>query len=150
MKVMEAVNYQDMNRKAANIISAQVILFPKSVLSLATGSTPIGIYKQLIEWYWKGDLDFSKISSVNLDEYCGIAPENPQSYHYYMEHNFFGQINEKQENIFVPDGIAENIETEYMRYDHLISKQAELIYSFWALETQAILVSINRMRVLTK
>lgn len=121
LKVIEATDYQDMSRKAANIISAQVILSPRSVLGLATGSTPLGTYKQLIEWYRKGDLNFSEVKSVNLDEYCGLAPENPQSYHYYMSQNFFNRIDIAQENTFVPNGLAENPEEECARYDRLIS-----------------------------
>ena len=68
MKIIRTKDYQDMSRKAANIISAQMILKDDSVLGLATGSTPIGIYDQLVDWYKKGDLDFSKITTVNLDE----------------------------------------------------------------------------------
>jgi glucosamine-6-phosphate deaminase len=120
MKILEATDYQGMSRKAANIISAQVILFPRSVLGLATGSTPLGIYKQLIEWYRKGDLDFSEISTVNLDEYCGLSPENPQSYHYYMEHNFFKHVNIRPEKTFIPNGLAEDINEECKKYDKLI------------------------------
>ena len=67
MRIIKATDYKDMSRKAANIISAQIIMKPDSVLGLATGSTPIGLYEQLVEWYNKGDLDFSKISTVNLD-----------------------------------------------------------------------------------
>lgn len=122
MKVIEATDYQDMSRKTANIISAQVILFPRSVLGLATGSTPLGTYRQLIEWYRKGDVDFNEIRSVNLDEYCGISPENPQSYHYYMNYNFFARINIRSENTFVPNGLAENIDAECVRYDRLITE----------------------------
>lgn len=122
MKIIEAADYQDMSRKAANIISAQVILFPRSVLGLATGSTPLGTYKQLIEWYQKGDVDFSEIRSVNLDEYCGLSPENPQSYHYYMNHNFFARINIPSGKTFVPNGLAENIDAECARYDRLITE----------------------------
>ena len=66
-------DYQDVSRKAANIMSAQIIMKPNAVLGLATGSTPVGLYKQLIEWYNKGDLDFSQITSVNLDEYKGLS-----------------------------------------------------------------------------
>ena len=73
-----------MSRKAANIVSAQVILKPATVLGLATGSTPQGTYKQLIKWYEKGDLDFASVSSFNLDEYRGLSDDNPQSYHYFM------------------------------------------------------------------
>ena len=69
MRVYRAKDYKDMSRKAANIISAQIILKPNSVLGLATGSTPIGTYSQLVDWYKKGDLDFSEVTSVNLDEY---------------------------------------------------------------------------------
>lgn len=111
-----------MSRKAANIISAQVILFPRSVLGLATGSTPLGVYRQLIEWYRKGDIDFSETRSVNLDEYCGLTPESDQSYHFYMKENFFRHINIKPENTHVPNGLAENINAECERYDRLITE----------------------------
>ena len=69
MRIYRAKDYHDMSRKAANIISAQVIMKPNCVLGLATGSSPIGAYKQLIEWYHKGDIDFSEVRPVNLDEY---------------------------------------------------------------------------------
>ncbi len=120
MKIVEATDYKDMSRKAANVISAQVILFPRSVLGLATGSTPLGIYRQLIDWYRKGDVDFSEASSVNLDEYCKLSPENPQSYHYYMKENFFRHININPKKTFVPNGLAEDIDAECRRYDKLI------------------------------
>lgn len=89
MRYFETDTYYQMSRKAANLISAQVITKPDSVLGLATGSTPVGIYKQLIEWYEKGDLDFSETTSVNLDEYLGLDQSHPQSYRYFMQHNFF-------------------------------------------------------------
>lgn len=89
MKIIRTKDYQDMSRKAANIISAQMILKDDSVLGLATGSTPIGIYDQLVDWYKKGDLDFSKITTVNLDEYKGLPKENDQSYWYFMNKNLF-------------------------------------------------------------
>ena len=80
MKIYKAKDYKDMSRKAANIISAQVIMKPNCVLGLATGSTPIGTYDQLVEWYNKGDLDFSEVTTVNLDEYKGLPRTNDQSY----------------------------------------------------------------------
>ena len=83
-KIVRARDYQDMSRKAANIISAQVILKPDCVLGLATGDTPIGTYKQLIEWNKKGDCDFAHVSTYNLDEYRGLSHDDPQSYHYFM------------------------------------------------------------------
>ena len=79
MQIYKATDYKDMSRKAANIISAQVIMKPNCVLGLATGSTPIGTYQQLIEWYKKGDLDFSDVTTVNLDEYKGLPRTNDQS-----------------------------------------------------------------------
>jgi glucosamine-6-phosphate deaminase len=121
MKIIKAPDYQSMSRKAANIISAQVILNQNSILGLATGSTPLGVYKQLIEWFQKGDIDFSKVHSVNLDEYVGLAPEHNQSYHYYMKDNFFNHINIKLENTNVPNGLAEDIDSECARYDKLIA-----------------------------
>jgi glucosamine-6-phosphate deaminase len=93
MRIIEAVDYKDMSRKAANIISAQVILTPESVLGLATGSTPMGTYQQLIEWNHKGDCDLSHVRTYNLDEYRGLAYDNPQSYHYFMQQHFFSKIN---------------------------------------------------------
>ena len=120
MKIIEAADYNTLSRKAANIISAQVILFPRSVLGLATGSTPVGIYHQLIDWYQKGDLDFSEVTTVNLDEYCGLLPEHPQSYHTYMKENFFSQVNLNPEKTFLPNGLADDIDAECRRYDKLI------------------------------
>ena len=76
MKIICAKDYSDLSRKAANIISAQVILKPESVLGLATGSSPLGVYRQLILWYEKGDLDFAEATSVNLDEYRGLSANN--------------------------------------------------------------------------
>lgn len=108
MNVIKAKDYQDMSRKAANIISAQVIMKPDCVLGLATGSTPLGTYAQLVDWYKKGDLDFSRVSSVNLDEYRGLTHDNNQSYYYFMHKNFFQHINIREEATFVPDGTEEN------------------------------------------
>ena len=121
MKIIHATDYDDMSRKAANIISAQVILYPDSVLGLATGSTPLGVYRQLADWYRKGDIDFSKVRSVNLDEYVGLAPDHDQSYHYYMQENFFRHVNIKPENTNVPNGLAKDTDAECARYDRLIS-----------------------------
>jgi glucosamine-6-phosphate deaminase len=120
MKIIEASSYEDLSRKAANILSAQVILKSNSTLGLATGSTPIGTYRQLIEWYQKGDLDFSMVTTINLDEYCGLSPENDQSYRYFMNHNFFDHINIRKENTHVPNGMAMDLTEECKRYDSLI------------------------------
>lgn len=122
MRVIEAKDYTDLSRKAANVISAQVILKPHAILGLATGSTPIGMYKQLIEWYQKGDIDFSAVKSINLDEYVGLTGDNKQSYRYFMNENLFRHINIHLENTYVPDGMAADMEEECRRYDALINE----------------------------
>lgn len=120
MKLYKAKDYADMSRKAANILSAQVIMKPNCVLGLATGSTPEGVYRQLVEWYNKGDLDFSEVVSVNLDEYQGLTKENDQSYYYFMNHHFFSHVNIKEENTYLPNGMAKDAEAECNRYNEVI------------------------------
>lgn len=121
MKIISAPTYDAMSRKAAQILAAQVITKPDCVLGLATGSTPIGTYKQLIEWYQNGDLDFSQVHSVNLDEYCGLAPSHDQSYRYFMQTNLFDHINIKPENTNVPNGLAEDLDAECARYEQIMA-----------------------------
>ena len=122
MRVYVAENYTDMSRKAANILSAQVILKPDTVLGLATGSSPVGTYQQLIAWYQKGDLDFAQVRTVNLDEYAGLAPDHEQSYRHFMQENFFDHINILQENTNVPNGLAPDLEAECQRYNQVIQR----------------------------
>ena len=120
MKIIRTKDYRDMSRKAANIISAQMILKDDSVLGLATGSTPIGTYDQLVDWYKKGDLDFSQITTVNLDEYKGLPKENDQSYWYFMNKNLFSRVNIRPDYHFLPDGMNLDSENECERYEKLI------------------------------
>jgi glucosamine-6-phosphate deaminase len=120
MKIVKASDYKDMSRKAANILSAQVIMKPNAVLGLATGSTPLGIYQQLIEWYHKGDIDFSEVTTINLDEYKGLSENHQQSYRYFMNTNLFDHININKEKTFVPDGSNPNIEMVCKNYDTII------------------------------
>ncbi len=120
MRIIEASDYKDMSRKAANIISAQMILKPDCVLGLATGSTPVGLYEQLVDWYKKGDLDFSGISTVNLDEYKGLNRENDQSYYYFMHDHLFNHVNVRPECTNVPNGMEPDSEKECRRYEELI------------------------------
>lgn len=122
MKIYKAADYKDMSRKAANIISAQVIMKPNCVLGLATGSSPIGIYQQLIDWYQKGDLDFRDVKSVNLDEYKGLDKNNEQSYYYFMYHNFFQHININPDNTYIPDGTEPDSARECARYNQVIEQ----------------------------
>lgn len=121
MKILRAKDYADMSRKAANIISAQVILKPDCVLGLATGTTPIGTYKQLIDWYKKGDLDFAQVSTYNLDEYRGLTHEDPQSYHYFMRENLFDHVNIDHANTHVPDGANPDATAACSQYDRIVA-----------------------------
>ena len=120
MKIYKAKDYKDMSRKAANIIAAQVIMKPNCVLGLATGSTPIGTYAQLVEWYNKGDLDFSEVTTVNLDEYKGLPRTNDQSYYYFMHQHLFDRVNIDPERTNVPNGMEPDAEKECGRYEELI------------------------------
>ena len=109
-----------MSRKAANIISAQIIMKPDCVLGLATGSTPIGTYEKLVKRYKKGDLDFSQVRTVNLDEYKGLTRDNDQSYYYFMHEHLFNHVNIPEESTNVPDGTASDGDSECVRYEALI------------------------------
>ena len=122
MKFITVDTYEKLSRQAANIISAQVIIKPDCVLGLATGSSPLGTYKQLINWYNKGDIDFSGVTSVNLDEYVGLDASSDQSYRYFMNKNFFEHINIDIKNTFVPNGCAEDLEKEGLEYDKHIEE----------------------------
>lgn len=121
MKIIKTKDYEQMSRVTANILSAQVIMKPKCILGLATGSTPIGAYQQLIAWYQKGDIDFSEVTSINLDEYKGLSPENDQSYRYFMNTNLFDHINIKKENTYVPDGLEPDADKACSRYNQIIA-----------------------------
>lgn len=122
MKIIAISDYEGMSREAANIISTQVMQFPNSVLGLATGRTPLGIYRYLIDRYQRENVDYSKISTVNLDEYCGLPSNNEQSYHYYMYSNFFDHVNIPKENINIPNGIVEDVDSECIRYEKRITE----------------------------
>lgn len=120
LKIVKARDYQDMSRKAANIISAQIILKNNCVLGLATGSTPIGTYDTLTHWYQKGDLDFSLVQTVNLDEYAGLDGNHDQSYRYFMNKNLFDRVNIDKKNTHLPNGNALDAQAECQRYHAVI------------------------------
>ena len=121
MRVYIGKNYDEMSRIAANVLSAQVTMKPDCVLGLATGSTPIGTYKVLIERCANGDLDFSQVKSINLDEYVGLSGEHDQSYRYFMNNNLFNHINIDKANTNVPNGLAEDVDAECQRYNDVIN-----------------------------
>lgn len=120
MKYIEVSNYNELSRKAAAIIAAEVISNPECVLGLATGSSPLGTYDCLAKACAAGDVDFSQATSVNLDEYVGLTGDNDQSYRYFMDTNLFSKINIKKEKTFVPDGCAQDVEKECAEYDQRI------------------------------
>lgn len=120
MKVYHVPSYDTMSQKAANLISAQIILYPQSVLGLATGSTPIGVYERLVDKHNNGELDCGGLTTFNLDEYCGLSEDDPQSYHYFMKSHLFSKVNINKEKIHLPDASAEDIEQECKRYDSQI------------------------------
>ena len=120
MRIIRAKDYADMSRKAANIIAAQVILKPDCVLGLATGSTPIGTYKELIKGYENGDLDFSLVKTANLDEYRGLEKSNDQSYDYFMKANLFNHININFDNLNIPNGENPDADAECKRYEEVV------------------------------
>ena len=122
MRIYECADYRAMSRRAASLIAAQVVLKPEGVLGLATGSTPIGLYSQLVEWYKQGDLSFAGIRSVNLDEYLGLAPTHEQSYRYFMQTNLFDHIDIKPENTHVLNGLAKDPDAECAAYNKLIAE----------------------------
>lgn len=121
MQIVSCVDYADMSRKAARIIAAQVQLKPQCVLGLATGSTPVGTYKELIRFHLEEELDFSKVTTVNLDEYYGLGPEHKQSYRYFMQHNLFNYVNIPPENTHVPDGLTRDVARTCAEYDNLVA-----------------------------
>jgi len=120
MKIIVTKTYEELSRKAGNLFASQLILKPNSVIGLATGSSPVGMYQELIRIYNEGDIDFNEVVSFNLDEYIGLTPDNEQSYHYFMEKNLFSSINIRPENIHIPSGIAVDMEVAAKSYDKLI------------------------------
>ena len=122
MKIIIVNDYEEMSKKAANIISSQIILNSSSVLGFATGDTPLGTYKKLVNTYNEGDIDFAEIKTFNLDEYYNLPKDNPQSYNFYMTENLFKQVNVKPENIHIPNGMCESIDEECLNYENAIEQ----------------------------
>ncbi len=120
MQIIKAKDYSEMSRRAAQIISAQILMKPDCVLGLATGSTPVGAYKQLTEWYSQGELDFSAVTTINLDEYKGLSRDNDQSYYYFMNEHLFSKVNIDKNRTFLPDGTEADSETACRKYNEII------------------------------
>ncbi len=122
MRLIVVKDYEELSAAAARFMAGQIFFKPNSVLGLATGSTPLGMYRQLVLLHQKIGLDFSQIQSFNLDEYIGLAEDDENSYHYFMEENLFRHINIKRENIHIPDGNARDIDAECRAYDERIER----------------------------
>ncbi len=121
MRIYCEKDYDAMSRRAAAIIAAQVVAKPECVLGLATGSTPVGAYKQLVQWHKQGDLSFAGVRSVNLDEYVGLAPDHDQSYRYFMQANLFDHVDIGSDNTHVPSGLAADPAAECLRYERTVA-----------------------------
>lgn len=120
MKFIKAKNYEELSRIAGNIIASQIIMKPNCVLGLATGSSPIGTYDVLVKKCNDGELDFSGVTTINLDEYVGLDSSHEQSYRYFMNKNLFDRVNIDKNNTFVPNGVAEDLKEEARKYDEKI------------------------------
>ncbi len=122
MELIVAKDYEELSQRAAKIIKEEIVKNPNIVLGLATGSTPIGTYKELIRFHNESGLDFSGVKTFNLDEYVGLDGEHPGSYRYFMDKELFSQINIKIENTNVPDGKASNLEDYCKEYDKAVEE----------------------------
>jgi glucosamine-6-phosphate deaminase len=120
MRIYLEKDFAAMSRRAANIIAAEIHKNPACVLGLATGSTPVGTYQQLIEMYKAGDISFKEVTTVNLDEYKGLSGDHDQSYRYFMNDNLFNHVDIDKDFTFVPNGLAEDAEAECAEYDEIV------------------------------
>lgn len=121
MNVIVVENYQQIGQLGAQIIAGVIKNNPNAVLGLATGTSPIGIYQNLVEMCQKGEISFANVKTVNLDEYVGLDGTHPQSYRYFMNDNLFNHVDIDKANTFVPNGVAENLQEECTRYTTLVN-----------------------------
>src|SRR5210317_1759263 len=108
MEIIVNDNVEEMGRTAARVVARTLNSKPNAVLGLATGSTPLGLYKELVRMHKEEGLDFSQVTTFNLDEYVGLTPDHDQSYHYFMHENFFKHVNIPTHNIHIPSGTTSN------------------------------------------
>ncbi len=126
MKIIVEKDYEAVSKKAAQLVGAQITLNPKSILGLATGSTPEGMYKNLVEMFKNDIIDFSEVVTFNLDEYLNLDSDNSQSYAYYMRKHLFSHVNIIKSNINIPSGISKDIEKTCVDYDKSIFKHDKI------------------------
>ncbi|HLR62361.1 MAG TPA: glucosamine-6-phosphate deaminase [Lentibacillus sp.] len=120
MDIIRVKDYDELSEKACKILTNEIKKSGSSVFGLATGSTPEGLYQQLIEEYKKGNISFADVTSFNLDEYVGLAADDPNSYRYYMDEKLFSHIDLPDEQAFLPNGIADDPDKECHDYEALI------------------------------
>ncbi|MFQ5753326.1 MAG: glucosamine-6-phosphate deaminase [bacterium] len=122
MLVVIEENYAELSQDAARRVADLIKKKPDCVLGLATGSTPLGLYRELIRMHKEEGLDFSQVTTFNLDEYVGLGDDHEQSYHFFMQKHLFNHINIKADSVNIPDGMAEDIEDACLRYEEKIEK----------------------------
>jgi glucosamine-6-phosphate deaminase len=122
MRLEIVADYEELSREAARLVARQILLKEDSVLGLPTGETPIGMYRELVRMSREGLLNFSKVITFNLDEYVGLEPSHPQSFHHYMQVHLFGHLAIPPEQIHIPDGTAADLEEECQRYEEEIAR----------------------------
>lgn len=122
MVIYEGKSYEEISERAAQIVAAEITINPNAVLGLATGSSPLGMYEQLVKWNQEGKVDFSGVTTVNLDEYKGLGPSDAQGYRYFMDKNLFDRVNINKENTYVPNGLELDATRACREYDRLLSR----------------------------
>ena len=115
MRIIVCNDYEEMSKQAAKLVASQINLKPNCVLGLATGSTPVGMYRDLVQMNQNGEIDFSEVTTFNLDEYYPLSASNSQSYHYFMQEQLFSKVNIMPEHTHIPNGETKNPEEECAR-----------------------------------
>lgn len=123
MDIIQAKDYTEMSKLAADLLVKHINNTKSPILGLATGSTPIGLYKELVKRYKQSEISFKHVTTFNLDEYVGISRSNPNSYHYFMNDNLWKHIDIDLANVNIPDGMADNLEKECIEYEERIANQ---------------------------
>ncbi|HLS60944.1 MAG TPA: glucosamine-6-phosphate deaminase [Virgibacillus sp.] len=123
MKIIKVKDYDEMSTTACELMVDRIKTIKNPVLGLATGSTPIGLYEQLIETYKQDHVSFKNVTTFNLDEYIGLAKDNPNSYHFFMSEKLFNHIDISPEKTYVPNGVASDLKQEAVDYERLIQKE---------------------------
>ena len=120
MKIIVVKDYEEMSQKCADIFIEQLKKKPNSILGLATGGSPVGAYKKIVEAYNKGEIDFKNVKTYNLDEYCGISILHPQSYYYFMHDNLFNHVDIVEDNVHLPSASGENFDKQCEAYNDML------------------------------